>query len=202
MGTKNLTTVIKNNEIKIAQYGQWDGYPGGQGITILKFLLKTDLSNFSEKINKCKFVDEEKAKEIQEFLKSIGSDDGWMTSSQGILYNERYKYFSRDHGAGILELIDNSEDDIIWLQDSSSFANNSLYCEYGYVIDLDNDTFEVYEGFNKMPLNDSERYIGNRQPDKNGYFPIKLIKIYDLNNLPTPDNFLKDFEEEDEEEDL
>ena len=49
MGTRNLTTVIKNSETKVAQYGQWDGYPGGQGLTALKFLLKTDLSEFSKK---------------------------------------------------------------------------------------------------------------------------------------------------------
>ena len=123
-----------------------------------------------------------------------------MTLDQASQYNNRYKYLSRDHGAGILELIDSSEDDIIWLNDSSSFASESLHCEYGYVIDLDNETFEIYEGFNKMVLNDSERYRGNGKPDSNGYYPIRLIKIYDLNNLPTTDNFLKDFEEVDDEE--
>ena len=196
MGTRNLTTVIKNNQTKVAQYGQWDGYPSGQGLTALNFLLKTDLKNFSEKIDKCKFIDDEKNKEIQDFLKSIGSDDGWLTSSQSEMYNERYKYLSRNHGAGILELIDSSKDDIIWLSDNSSFAQDSLSCEYGYVIDFDKSTFEVYVGFNKIPLNDSERYKGNNIPDFdifNGYYPIRLIKTYDLNNLPTTDDFLNDF---------
>ena len=27
MGTRNLTCVFKDGEYKVAQYGQWDGYP-------------------------------------------------------------------------------------------------------------------------------------------------------------------------------
>jgi len=27
MGTRHLTMVIQNKEPKVAQYGQWDGYP-------------------------------------------------------------------------------------------------------------------------------------------------------------------------------
>lgn len=39
MGTRNLTCVVKNNKYVVAQYGQWDGYPTGQGQTIVEFIL-------------------------------------------------------------------------------------------------------------------------------------------------------------------
>lgn len=39
MGTRNLTAVYLDGQYKVAQYGQWDGYPEGQGITVLTFLL-------------------------------------------------------------------------------------------------------------------------------------------------------------------
>lgn len=31
MGTRNLTAVYLDGQYKVAQYGQWDGYPEGQG---------------------------------------------------------------------------------------------------------------------------------------------------------------------------
>lgn len=38
MGTRHLICVSHNDQCKVAQYGQWDGYPAGQGVNILAFL--------------------------------------------------------------------------------------------------------------------------------------------------------------------
>ena len=40
MTTRSLTAVKVDGEYKIAQYGHYDGYPLGQGIYVLKFLLE------------------------------------------------------------------------------------------------------------------------------------------------------------------
>ena len=37
MGTRNLTRVISNGQLKIEQYCQWDGYPTGRGGVVLAF---------------------------------------------------------------------------------------------------------------------------------------------------------------------
>lgn len=37
MGTRHKIKVIYNGELKVNQYGQWDGYPTGQGADVLKF---------------------------------------------------------------------------------------------------------------------------------------------------------------------
>jgi len=38
MGTRNLTIVYYKGQYRIIQYGQWDGHPQGQGLTIRHFL--------------------------------------------------------------------------------------------------------------------------------------------------------------------
>ena len=44
MGTRNLTMVIdQKGKKKVAQYGQWDGYPSGVGANVLKFLENKEL---------------------------------------------------------------------------------------------------------------------------------------------------------------
>lgn len=37
MGTRNTTRIYFNNELRVAQYGQWDGYPSGQGKDFMNF---------------------------------------------------------------------------------------------------------------------------------------------------------------------
>ena len=48
MGTRHLICVVKDNEYKLAQYGQWDGYPEGQGVNILRFLRDFDRDVFEK----------------------------------------------------------------------------------------------------------------------------------------------------------
>lgn len=190
MGTRNLTMVIKNEQIKVAQYGQWDGYPGGQGRTALDFLRKVDLLAFGYQLDKCKFIDDEKQKEINVYALSIGITDGWMTMDQARQYKAKYPFLSRDHGANILNLINDSEEDTIWLGDESDFVNDSLMNEWTYVIDLDRNTFEVYTGFNKSPLHKHERFY-SESANEHGYYPVKNVAIYNLLDLPSMEEFLK-----------
>lgn len=201
MGTRNLTMVISDGKTKVAQYGQWDGYPSGQGKTALEFLFSTDIDHFKQVLKKVRFATKKDDKEKQTFLNSIGSKDGWLTMEQSAKYNEKYKYDSRDHGADILQMIMDSNDKEIVLTDSSDFAADSLFCEYAYVIDLDKNTFEIYSGFNQKPVKSTERFAHlSHDPAqrKEKYFPVRLLKTYKLNKLPSVEQFLSYFKKKEE----
>lgn len=57
---------------------------------------------------------------------------------------------------------------------SVEFAGDSLFCEFAYVIDLDNDALEVYTGFHQTPGPPEERFAN---VEHNGrYYPVQLLK--------------------------
>ena len=199
MGTRNLTCVYLDGEYKVAQYGQWDGYPEGQGVDCLNFLrYKMVEKKFREELRKRRFAPEEYVKGIYD---AFGAKDGFISLDNANKINQAFPQFSRDTAAVILKMI--MDDEIgDYLQNSLDFAADSLFCEWAYVIDLDKRTFEVYEGFNKEPLTEDDRfffleeksYKEHRGVDQ--YHPVKLVKSWSLDELPTVEEFLGAFKEE------
>lgn len=173
MGTRNLTMVVHNGQTKVAQYGQWDGYPSGQGATALKFLKKADLDKFKKRLESCRFFTPEDEADMKSFCASIGSHDGWLTQDQAAKYHAQYPFLSRDHGANILNLILNEDTDVL-LSDSTEFGKDEISCEWAYIIDLDTGKFTVYGGT---------------------ISPKNVVKVYDIDNLPKKSTFLKECEQ-------
>jgi hypothetical protein len=200
MGTRGLTMVIRKGKPVIAQYGQWDHYPSGQGISALKFLqnlvsIPNQTDAFINKLEtKVRFSNDADVKARQDYLNELGSPDGWLTMAQVEKYDERFKFDSRNWGAEILTGIMECEDNEIVLQDSSSFIKDSLFCEYAYVIDFDKRTFEIYIGFNNQPVPAGERFadleIEKVEEGRDQYYPCLHLKTYSLDNLPTEEEFL------------
>lgn len=185
MGTRNLTAVAIDNGYKVAQYCQWDGYPTGQGHTILEFLKTADLDTFKRQVREKTFYGT--SAEIDAAYAKF-SNNGWMTFEQSKAFKEsEFGYLSRDTGAKVLEVVYNASDPVM-LCDSIDFAKDSLFCEYAYVIDLNRDVLEVYIGFNKEPLEPGSRFYTN-EPKDDEYYPVRLFKEYSLHDLP------EDFEE-------
>jgi hypothetical protein len=101
---------------------------------------------------------------------------------------------SRDTGGKILSLIMQSEQPLK-LQDEIKFAADSLLCEYAYVVDFDTNTFEIFNGFNEKPLQEGDRFYGMvREGMKNEYHPVRLVKSYQISDLPSAEQFISDLE--------
>ena len=181
MGTRHTTMVIAGEKTKVAQYGQWDGYPSGQGKTVLKILRRMKRYNqfpaFLKQLEKARFMNDADQKEMDVFSKYIGSNDGWMNDKQAQLYHAKYPYMSRDHGATILDLIYKSKDKEILLVDSTEFASGHggvFGCEWVYVIDLDKMTLTVYDGTLKS---NSVTFDINTLPTQRGF--MKMLKPFE-----------------------
>ena len=170
MGTRHLIRVIENGEIKVAQYGQWDGYPEGQGVTALEILSHPELqARLRQNLSKVRWATEDDYKSVREALDL--SEDGWMTIEQGNLYNAVVPHLSRDTGAEILRIIAKTNRPELPLGDSRDFIEDGLFCEWAYTVDFDKNTFEVWTNgrtivsfkLDQLPTMDEFVALANKQ---------------------------------------
>lgn len=187
MGTKNLTCVKHDGEYKVAQYGRYDGYPAGQGFTILGFLKSEDFNRekFIAQLGKCRFgTKEERYERYKECNVMPGCCDDVT------LLEKKYPELSDGTAAEVLQIIYNAKREVV-LHNGLHYAEDSLFCEWCYVIDLDDNTLEVFKGCNTSPLKPGDRFYRKDFKPRNEYFPIRLIAVFSLDNLPSEKEFVK-----------
>jgi len=143
MGTRGAYGLHYKGQDKIV-YNHSDSYPGGLGEDILKFASlhkdnSGELEAFFERIllvnDKLKPTLEQK-EELKEFTDlgvGSGSDDDWYNLTRN-LQGDLKSLFAMKQAY----MIDNKE-----------FLEDSLFCEWGYVINLDSRKLEIYRGFQK-----------------------------------------------------
>jgi hypothetical protein len=143
MGTRNLT-VVKNavGTTKIAQYGQWDGYPSYSGIQALNFLRdKSNQTLLHAKLDLVQFVGDE---EVDTLYKQFESTD-WENKD----FLNAYPGLHRDTGVGILSVVANATAPIKSV-DNTEFANDTLFCEGIYEVDFSTNKFITIYADNKV----------------------------------------------------
>jgi len=196
MGTRHLTAVKSNGEFKIAQYGQWDGYPEGQGDTIIEFLTSDiSLESFKEKLENLEWITEEEHK--QRWVEMGADPDSDLVSMDiSSKFREKYPELHRDIGAEILQRV-YDKDGELKLKNDVNFASDSLFCEWAYLIDMDSMKLIVSRGFQKVEH--EANVFGVEMSEDNGYYPVKAIVKFDLTkpNLRKRWNqWLKEYNEE------
>jgi hypothetical protein len=179
MGTRNLTMVIdQEGQTKVAQYGQWDGYPSGVGAGVLSILSNKELfEKLKEGLRKVRFLDKEGVDKdfIEEYSKNapeFSNEPDNRTQEQKRWFST---YISRDLAEEVLINIANSKDEEIVLINQEETGKSGSWVEWSYLINLKDNTFGVY-----------------------GYIDQEPIKVYSLNELPTVEDFISDLENEED----
>lgn len=138
MGTRGLTKVIDKDGItKVAQYGQWDHYPEGQGVKILS-ILSSDRYAVEElelSLDKCRFVSDEERQRVYDNYNKVYPETTHLKKFSAILPS-----FSRDTCGDILNVIRWSNAEVL-LTDESDFENDDLFCEGVYTVDYQTNKF-------------------------------------------------------------
>lgn len=181
MSTRGVYGFRKDGVDKLT-YNHFDSYPSGLGADILKFLKNTTPEMLEKYFNSIVMVhaddapDEEQREVLSKYYTAyvngatdIADIDDWYC----LLYRLQ----------GDLEacagLVDKSVP--VFMIDSHGFIKESLICEYGYVINLDEQVLEFWKGFQMKPWKDN-RY---GTEEKNGYYPCKLITKIPLSVIAT-----------------
>jgi len=123
MGTRHQQKVIApNGELRVSQYGQWDGYPSGQGVDILNFLRTSNLDEYAQNVAKLEQATVEQLEDVE----------------KGKNPYKEYPYLYRECGAKIHKMIlDNEVKFVSFIDDEEA----KKWCEGFYTIDLQNHTF-------------------------------------------------------------
>lgn len=179
MGTRGLLVVKnKQGEIKLAEYIPRDSYPSYSGVEIYEF---------------CK--DKEKLEKLQRYLNDnvvLVEDIYKGTSEENIEfceYNEGVKMLN-----AIIKNFDNPGTSLktIYPESRMRFGENSLFCEWAYMIDFELNCIRVFKGMNKYRYNQAEEF--KLEKPREGYWGIEPILRFDLNSLPeTRSEFLDTF---------
>jgi len=167
--------IDKDGDVKIAQYGQWDGYPSGQGRTIVSFLqTKKNRDKLLSKLKRIRFLeidgrDKDFVKEYNKNVPQFSHEPDNRTPERKRWFDT---YISRNIGGKILETIAKATDDEIVLIDETETAKHGGWVEYTYIVNFKRGSLTC------------KHYIDDEEP----------LKEYDLDALPTPDEFVEELE--------
>lgn len=193
MSTRGAVGWHKDGVDKIA-YNHCDSYPTYLGVEMLEYARKRVVTLHTH-FDRVEMIDTEKpptAEQIARCVKhgvvdlkvSTQSDTDWYC----LLRNTQ----------GDLE----ATASLGYMIDYSQFLNDSLFCEWAYLINLDSKKFEVYKGFQeKQPLG---RYGAISEESRKHqlasyrsgliYYGVGLIAEYSLLALPSDEAFIKEMD--------
>lgn len=178
MGTRGLSGFVIDGEVK-AQYQQYDSYPTGVGYYVVAAIQSGKIT--PDAVRSIQLVDGD-AKPTPEQVERLKQFSNTGVSTGQL---DEWYVLLRETQGDLLAMIEAGA-----MIDSSDFAADSLFCEWGYLVNLDTETLEVYRGFNQGAT--VGRFAGmalapvperDGQPIHAAYAPITLIREIPLSEV-------------------
>lgn len=200
IGTRGVVGFVLKGEAKTS-YNHFDSYPEALGVDMLGWLrlLAAGEATFPDKerqgwpslarqAEQVRLLDEtepapEEAQRALAEVANFGVSSGATEDAYCLTRNMQGKLGEMIHRG--------------WMLSDPEFPLDSLFCEWGYILNFDTETFEVYKGFQKAYH--EEGHWGGCSSTRDGYFPIRLVKSWPLAALPTQEEFLAAFAKDDED---
>ncbi len=173
MGTRGVYGFRVNDQDKVT-YNHFDSYPEGLGRKILTYASQTPISEMQKAASRIILVDERMPAPPDLIERYIHYADLGVSRQR---YDDWYCLLRKTHGD-----LTPYHRDLEHMIDSHEFLHDSLFCEWAYIVNLDDENLEVYRGFNTDRAA-AGRYAGFAIPDNDGYFGVALINQTPLEGI-------------------
>jgi hypothetical protein len=84
-----------------------------------------------------------------------------------------------------------SKGEVEYMTDASQFPQESLFCEYVYIIDLDSMTLDVFIGHQKKPTAGGPFGEAPHTYASANYYPCRMVASFYLDKLPAGDKWIE-----------
>ena len=160
MSTRGAIGFIKNKQYKVS-YNHWDSYLEGKGVEVVNFIKNNSVERLNEifdnmiMVNQTDIPTEKQRKEILKFWKNNNIKNEWDPKHFGSGTADWYYYLSVTNGYP-----EYYNKGLRYMTDDKEFINDTLFCEFAYLIDLDENKLHILSNdkecsfdFDKIPDN-------------------------------------------------
>ncbi|MFI7191417.1 hypothetical protein ACIBQ0_16920 [Nocardia nova] len=182
MGTRGFLGFVANGHETIA-YNQFDSYPDALGIAVLDYARSIE--------------DMDAAKRQAAAIVHVSNDV--PPTDEQIEALKQYANMSvgaRNDRPDWYQLLRETQGDPAatlaagHAEHHPDWPADSLFCEWGYLIDFDRGVLQVYEGFQRSP-HTAGRFHDRKGENAQGYYPVRLIATWALDALPDDAAFVR-----------
>jgi hypothetical protein len=185
-------------------YNHFDSYPQELGSNVIDDIIGSSVAHMKKVARAIVLIDRDEPPTPEE----IAKNEKWANLEVSEQKLEDWYCLLREAQGSLAPWLD---EELGVMIDSKGFLLDSLFCEYAYIVNLDDETFEFYRGFQHAP--GAGRY-GTLLPDRphrdpeSTYYGVALVSATPLSQLIGMDDAAKealldtlaDEPEEDEED--